>query len=98
MSKRQASVGALSLTISDHAVVRYLERVKGVDVDAIRQEIARIAYDATPFKTVEGARWNWEKQVVVTMIGHTVTTIIDHGRASQYVGKKLIDGQKVWSP
>jgi hypothetical protein len=98
MSKRQASVGALSLTITDHAVVRYLERVKRIDVDAIRQEIARLAVDSTPFKTMDGARWNWEKQCVVTVIGHSVTTIIDHAAATQYVGKKLIDGQKVWSP
>lgn len=26
--------------ITDHAVLRYLERVKGVDIDAVRDEIA----------------------------------------------------------
>ncbi len=32
--------------ITDHAVVRYLERYRGVDVDAIRREIAKIANSA----------------------------------------------------
>lgn len=27
---------------SDHAVVRYLERVKGMDIDAVRREIGRV--------------------------------------------------------
>lgn len=26
--------------VSDHAVLRYLERVKGIDVEAVRREIA----------------------------------------------------------
>lgn len=27
------------LQVSDHAVIRYLERVKGIDIDAVRKEI-----------------------------------------------------------
>lgn len=27
---------------SDHAVIRYLERVKGMDIDAVRREIGRV--------------------------------------------------------
>jgi len=29
--------------VTDHAVIRYLERVQGVDIEAIRREIGRIA-------------------------------------------------------
>ena len=32
--------------VSDHAVVRWLEKVKGVDTDALRQEIASAALKA----------------------------------------------------
>lgn len=32
--------------VSDHAVVRYLERVRGEDVDALRREIAQIVGEA----------------------------------------------------
>lgn len=28
--------------VSDHAVIRYLERAKGIDIDVIRDEIARL--------------------------------------------------------
>jgi hypothetical protein len=39
--------------ISDHALVRYMERVKGVDVDAMRAEIGEIALRS---KNVAGHR------------------------------------------
>ena len=29
-----------NLHITDHAVIRYLERVRGVDIDAVRREIS----------------------------------------------------------
>lgn len=32
-----------SIRISDHAVLKYLERVEGVDVEAVRRRIARHA-------------------------------------------------------
>jgi hypothetical protein len=34
------------MTVSDHAVLRYLERVKGVDVKAARAEIAGLVASA----------------------------------------------------
>lgn len=33
---------------SDHAVIRYLERVKGVDIEAVRQEIRQTCRDGQP--------------------------------------------------
>ena len=32
-------INASRIKVSDHALVRYLERVKGMDIDAIREEI-----------------------------------------------------------
>ncbi|MFB9148735.1 hypothetical protein [Roseovarius ramblicola] len=29
--------------VTDHALIRYLERVEGVDIEAIRREIGRVA-------------------------------------------------------
>lgn len=40
MAERQEPKMFRGLTISDHALVRYIERVKGESLDAIRQEIA----------------------------------------------------------
>lgn len=30
------------VTVTDHAVLRYLERVKGMDIDAVRRDIGRL--------------------------------------------------------
>ena len=32
-------VSASNIKVSDHALIRYLERVKGMDIEAIREEI-----------------------------------------------------------
>lgn len=43
-----------SLLVSDHAVVRYLERVVGVDVEACKKEIiSKLPKDYKPDKAVE---------------------------------------------
>lgn len=34
--------------ISDHAVLRYLERIKGIDIDAIRAEMATPGVEVAP--------------------------------------------------
>lgn len=36
----------VTLTVTDHAVLRYLERRHGMDVDAIRQHLAGLAINA----------------------------------------------------
>jgi hypothetical protein len=57
--------------ITDHAVVRYLERVRGVDIDAVRREIA--ARVATGLEAgacgvlVEGMEYRIENGHVVTV-------------------------------
>lgn len=94
MSRAQR-VANCTIIVTDHAVVRYLERVAGVKIEDIRKEIARLAYDSTPFKTKGGARWNWDKQIVIFMEGDTVTTVIGREDAKLYEGQKLIDGQRV---
>lgn len=42
----RTKVGPNGFTISDHACVRYLERVKGIDMKAIRTEIEAMAIKA----------------------------------------------------
>lgn len=36
------------LSVTDHAVIRYLERVRGFDVEAVRREIGHIVDIAEP--------------------------------------------------
>ena len=60
--------------ISDHAVLRYLERVKGVDIEAIRSEMMSPAVDtAVQFgcdtvKMGNGARLRLVGDVVQTVL------------------------------
>lgn len=68
----------LQLRISDHAVLRYLERVGGLEVEKLRRDIeARIARTIVPGASaviVDGYRWvvrNSETEtIVVTVIEH----------------------------
>lgn len=41
--ERRATATTRGFHISDHAVLRYLERIKGVDVAAVREEISALA-------------------------------------------------------
>lgn len=60
--------------ISDHAVLRYLERVKGVDVEAIRVEMMSPAVDTAvaigcdTVKLGNGARLRLVGDVVQTVL------------------------------
>lgn len=61
--------------ISDHAVLRYLERVKGIDIAAIRREMSSAALEAVSgmggtadVRMPNGARLRVVAGVVVTVI------------------------------
>lgn len=63
------------IEVSDHAVVRYLERVRGMDVDAIRAEIAEQVRRGTQI-AAERIRGGRLKEIyVVNGAGH-VTTVL----------------------
>ncbi len=65
----------MTAQISDHALLRYLERVKGVDIEAVRAEMMSAALD----KAIEfgsrvligrhGERLVIREGIVVTVIG-----------------------------
>jgi hypothetical protein len=58
--------------ITDHAVVRYLERVKGVDIEATRAEIAAIVRRGVDLGAqsviLDGMRYRLEGPHVVTVV------------------------------
>ncbi len=61
--------------VSDHALLRYLERVKGVDIDALRAEMLGEGRQALIQKLMscklpigDGARLIVQQRVVVTVI------------------------------
>ncbi|MBR0995607.1 hypothetical protein JQ580_33375 [Bradyrhizobium japonicum] len=62
----------MDVRASDHAVIRYLERVEGLDLDIIRAEILSIAGAAAAVgaKVIrkDGNSYVIEKGVIVTVI------------------------------
>ena len=59
--------------VSDHAVLRYLERVQGLDVELLRREIGRkvdlaFAHPGCTGIVVEGFRYHLQNGVVTTVI------------------------------
>ncbi len=64
------------LEVTDHAVLRYLERVQGVDVEAIRMQIRQIVKKGAELGasavTAEGVRF--------VLRNNSVTTVLHRGR------------------
>ncbi|MBN2740032.1 MAG: hypothetical protein JXR35_03925 [Rhodobacteraceae bacterium] len=58
--------------ITDHAVIRYLERVKGIDMDALRHEIGQLVargyVQGACGVRVSGFNYRIENGVVVTVL------------------------------
>lgn len=69
------------LDVSDHAVLRWLERVEGVDVGGIRRRIAMAAQNAADLGAggvrVEGVTFKLEHGPIRTVV---TTTITNHVR------------------
>jgi len=55
----------MTIRVSNHALLRYIERVLGIDVEAIRAEIAELAAPDSP----DLARLVVEDGIVVTVLG-----------------------------
>lgn len=70
MSKRRPDLPTVS--VSDHAVLRWLERIEGVDIDGLRARIARSAEVGVAFGAgvvvVSGGKLILEGDVVVTVL------------------------------
>lgn len=56
--------------VTDHAVLRYLERVKGIDVDEIRNELGRVVDKAVGLGAgaaiIDGIRYILDGQTIIT--------------------------------
>lgn len=61
-----------TVRVSDHALLRYLERVKGIDVEAARAEVASICGIASTL----GARSVAGEGHVFLIADYTVTTVL----------------------
>ena len=73
------------LHITDHAVIRYLGQVRGVDIDAIRAEIGRIVDLAEEHEGCSGVRADG---FTYKIRGDSVTTVVASERADQRQGNR----------
>lgn len=64
---------AVSLHVSDHAVLRYLERAHGLDIDAVRRHLAGLAL---PAAEVGAIALQVETVKLVFEVGARGTTVV----------------------
>ena len=80
------------IKVTDHAIVRYLERVLQVDLDSVREVIVRSLDSRRARRLVEfggGARCRITADgIVFCMRGHTVTTILGDHRDRRPHGRR----------
>lgn len=60
------------IAVSDHAVIRYLERGKGIDIERLRDEIRSIVGAAM----LAGATSITHQGVTFEIAGQTITTVL----------------------
>jgi hypothetical protein len=67
---------ARTVKVSDHALLRYLERVKGINIEAARAEVEEITGVAAALGAMTVAR---DGHVYVLSLDYTVKTVLPKG-------------------
>ena len=78
----------ISIKVTDHAALRYLERVKGLDLDALKSEIAQVVHTAEAYEGVSGVRVDGMRYVIDQ---GTVITVTHLNRAEIRTAGRLKD-------
>jgi hypothetical protein len=80
--------------VTDHALLRYLERHKGIDVTALRDELRALADAAEPAKDMEH---HWHPSGVIMVIGEEgqVITVLSPEQAEKWNGRRLFRGNRI---
>ena len=73
--------------VTDHAVVRYLERVRGVDMDRLRAKIGKVAEQALDL----GACGAVSKGFVYKIQGGVVTTVVHQNRPDRHTDRSGVN-------
>jgi hypothetical protein len=81
--------------VADHAIVRYLERYKGFDIDAIREEMRAVAAAADPAKDGEHHIHKASGVIMVLGADGTIVTVLSPEQSEKWIGRRLADGSRV---
>ena len=73
------------LRVSDHALVRYMERIKGVCLDSYREEILRLVAENRQNPSPPAGRFDEGAVIVIEILGlPVITTILGSGQRPKY--------------
>jgi hypothetical protein len=80
--------------VTDHALIRYMERHKNIDVNALRDELRILASEAVPAK--DGEHF-WHESGVMLILGDVgqVITVLSPEQAAKHTGRKLKNGKRI---
>ncbi len=83
--------------VSDHAVIRYLERHKSINIEAMRIELRAMADEAIPTKDGEH-HWH-EGTDTILVIGEDaqIITVLSPDQIEKWRGRKLKNGNRIRS-
>lgn len=93
LKKERVDRGFEQRAVSDHALVRYLERCKGMDMEALREEMRLLAEGSTPAKDGEH---HWHPSGVILVLGQDgrVITVLSGEQLKNWLGRKLKNGTR----
>ena len=94
LKKQLVQMGASAREVSDHAVVRFLERVKRFDVESVREELRTLADEAEAMKANEHYWHAGTGFVLLLNKDGGIITVLDEKQSAQHEGRKLKDGKK----
>jgi protein-disulfide isomerase-like protein with CxxC motif len=94
IKRAQVESGAEPRRVTDHALIRYLERHKGIDVNACRDEMRSLADQAVPSKDGEH---HWHASGVILIIGEEgqIITVLSPEQVEKWAGRKLANGERI---
>lgn len=94
LRRERVDTGEGQRLVNDHALLRYMERHKNIDVNALRDELRAIASQAIPAK--DGEHY-WHESGVILILGEVgqVITVLSPEQSAKWTGRKLKNGARI---
>lgn len=94
LRRERVDSGEEQRLVNDHALLRYMERHKNIDVNALRDELRAIASQAIPAKDGEH---HWHESGVILILGEIgqVITVLSPEQSVKWMGRKLKNGTRI---
>jgi hypothetical protein len=90
LKRERIARGLKTRSVSDHAIVRYLERCKGTDVERFREELRAMVSECV--ETDDGEHIHPSGALLVLGQDGQIVTVVGKEQRAQYLRKKGIKG------